>query len=102
RLPCICCCPPPPRSTLFPYTTLFRSLLLMRFSELRPELLRFVFVASLGPAKHESSQAPFHRGLLHDLHSTQVCVHPSVAFLNSSVLASVSYLDYSHRFPSLN
>ena len=55
------------------------ALLLMRFSGLRPGLLRFVFAASLGLVKHESNQVSshlvFHRDLLpfllHGLHSTK-------------------------------
>src|SRR5437867_12749250 len=39
--------PPPPRSTLFPYTTLFRSVLMAAFEDANPCFLKEIFGACL-------------------------------------------------------
>src|SRR2546430_5294396 len=46
----------PPRSTLFPYTTLFRSRTLARLARIDPELL--------GPVRHRSAKAQIHLTLI--------------------------------------
>src|SRR5437588_7260848 len=54
----------PPRSTLFPYTTLFRSFEARRTDEVERHfaLLLFFRTSSLGPAKNPRQSAPPRRG----------------------------------------
>src|SRR2546427_11281119 len=44
----------PPRSTLFPYTTLFRSALPAEYLSARPKRLRFVFLNLAGRVVHHA------------------------------------------------